>query len=153
MRSGPVASIHRSICRALVAGSAVLCAASALSCSSKETLQPEGGACALATDCEDGLVCINGQCSNNLALIQSTETDSGSDGGMGMMMTPSDGSTATSDATMGTEAGGAPSDSGGSPPRDSGSPPRDSGTTPPMDSGSGNPQPDSGSGPTDSGGD
>lgn len=115
--------------------------AAALSCSSQETLQPEGGTCGLATDCEEGLICIKGQCSSDLSLIQSTETESGTEGGTGTMTTTppaGDGSTATSDATMGTEAGGGP-------PADSGSPPHESGTTPPTDSGSGSSPPDSSS--------
>jgi hypothetical protein len=152
VQSLPLPSLHRLIRRALVAGSSVRFAASAalvamaLSCSSKETLQPEGGTCALATDCEEGLVCIDGQCSSDLSLIQSTETEGGTEGGgMGTMMTPppGDGSTPTSDATMSTEAGGSTPPDSGSPPHDSGSPPHESGTTPPMDSGSGNPPPDS----------
>jgi hypothetical protein len=116
--------------------------ASAVSCSSKATLVPEGGTCALATDCEEGLVCIHGQCSADLDAIQSTESFE-----TGTAKTPSDEGMSNGDGMTGDAMAGSggdattptPKDSG-SPPDDSGTPPKDSGGTSPPDSGAGSPE-------------
>ncbi len=114
-----------------------------MSCSSRAALEAEGGTCALATDCAEGLVCIQGQCSDDLSKIQSTETEGGSDAGMGPLTNPADGGAGMSDATMAGDVGtGSPPDSGvppqdsGPPLEDSGSPAQDAATPPPPDAGS-----------------
>jgi hypothetical protein len=63
----------------------VLALVTLLACSSPEKLAGQGGDCYVATDCEEGFVCIMNKCSNDLSQIQKME-DSGSDAAMMMMM-------------------------------------------------------------------
>jgi hypothetical protein len=116
-------------------------------CSSTASLVGAGGACELAADCLEGLVCIpdttsatGRSCSSDLSSIQMTEfPDTGTDATM-----DTDGSDDGAVTTYPTDSGGnppsdatTPNDSGGGtpPPQDSGTPVKDSGTTPPPDSG------------------
>ncbi len=123
-------------------------------CSSSASLVAAGGACELASDCVEGLVCIPDKssasgrsCSSDLSSIQETEfPDTGTDattdedsGDGAVTTTPptgDDSGESQPDATTTPDSGGT------KPPQDSGTPPKDSGTTPPPDSG-----------PADSGGD
>ena len=86
------------------------------SCSTSASLQGPGGACAVATDCNNGYVCIHGVCTNDLDAIAKTEVASGSRDAT-MAVTPSfdassdsDGSSSP-DATSGNEEK-APEDTG-----------------------------------------
>jgi hypothetical protein len=115
-------------------------------CSSTASLVAAGGACELASDCEEGLVCIpdtssatGRSCSSDLSSIQETEFpdtgtdatmegDGSDDGAATTYPTGDDGGGSSPDATM-------PQDSGSTPPQDSGTPVKDSGTTPPPDAG------------------
>ncbi len=104
---------------------------------SSSSLQGAGGTCAVATDCQSGLVCIQSQCSSDLSLItpeagaDATTMMGGDDATTGDdtgSMTDSGGDMDSGQTMTGTDSGNPPVDSGGSPPDDSGgSPPADSG--------------------------
>lgn len=117
--------------------------AAAGSCSTPQNLQGEGAGCFLATDCQEGLVCVpqaNGTkiCSKNLTpIVMPAEAGGAADA------PPEGAADASTDAVPSTDAGAdeTPADVS-APPQDTGSPP-DVGTTPDTSA----PPPDTGTAP------
>jgi hypothetical protein len=110
--------------------------ASPFACSSSAQLQGAGGACVLATDCQDGFICCNGDkgsntCVASAACLQPAGAEGDAAGTM--MMTPQGDGAGGDDMTMatppGTDASQQDNDTGTT------TEPPDTGTTKPMDSG------------------
>jgi hypothetical protein len=136
----------------------VLGVAGPFACSSAEPLAGPGGACSLVTDCQDGLICCNGNkgsltCVASVSCLQPAGPtgDAGNPTGMGQ-----DDGAPGGDATMTTPPPGGDASQQGD---DTGTPtePPDTGTVkPPADSGkpedTGSPQEEAAPPPVDSGG-
>ncbi len=134
----------------------VLSVAGPFACSSAEPLAGPGGACALVTDCQDGLVCCNGNkgsltCVGSISCLQpagatgdagnATGPDDAAPGGDATMVNPPPGGDASQQGDdTGTGTSPEPPDTGTvKPPVDSGKP-EDTGSpeqeaAPPPDSG------------------
>jgi hypothetical protein len=92
-----------------------------LGCSAPEALGGQGAPCALATDCQEGLVCISmmnqpRQCSNDLVAIQFVEDAAGPGAGAEAGAAPPSADAAPDDAATSMRSDGPPA-----PPPDSGS--------------------------------
>ncbi len=132
--------------------------ASPFACSSPAQLQGAGGACVLATDCQDGFICCNGDKGSNTCVASAACLQpAGAEGdAAGTMMTGQGDGAASDDATTvnppGTDASQQGNDTGttmGPPdtgtikpvmdsgkPEDTGTPPQEA-APPPPDSGGG----------------
>ena len=114
--------------------------ASPFACSSPAPLAAAGGACTLATDCQEGLICCNGEKGSNTCVASvSCLVPAGAmsaDAGMGGGESGDD--AAGDDATMpasGLDATPPPDDTGSSEPPEAEPPVKDAGKPPVMDAG------------------
>jgi hypothetical protein len=142
---------------ALAVGAAL--SGSPFACSSSAQLAGPGGACSLVTDCQDGLVCCNGNkgsltCVASVSCLQ--PAGGGGDAGNAAMGMGDDGPAGDATSPPGTDATTPPDDTGTpvgppdtgtvKPPKDAGKP-EDTGT--PQEAAPPPPPPDSGSSPPD----
>jgi hypothetical protein len=100
-----------------ILSAAAVISAVGVACSTAAALQGAGGACEQATDCQEGFVCIDGGCADDLVGIQSVEEVGGE------AAAPE--AAPVADGTAGAETGATTDDS--SPPPETGGSPNDAG--------------------------